>query len=626
MGDPRPMGGQSIPAPRFRVVPGPDDNRMSSYNNRPQRPNIRPNVDSNNQYMYQQDNNNFQRPNIPPRMQYQVRQGIPVQRMQQMNINQRMSPSMMMMPPPHSQQQQHQQRPQMQHQQQTQSELEASEQVNKEKLIRLFRSFCGLCNKTNKSNIPNLLILFERYISGKVDVTEFLQNITSFTNFTPQNNLPAFLENNIGLIRGDFESGKLSVDMFLPNRIAVTEASSSPQSMHASTASPQSHPGPSPGPRPTSSGPSPMQQKLLNEPPNSEPHPRMIVNYSPINQPPASAPSFDQGVRYATVTTSNISDITFQHRNSISETTTSNSPNMFAQPSSIGTTILPPPVTSMSSSSSFQSFQPPVVPEKRIKLELMETSAAVTTVIPSAENKIEQKPADLFPSTSTATEAVADVAFKEISSEQGDVEKCIFDRKAFAARLQRKMPECSAFEEQVLTMLSAFLETKIKSVLDRAYEAAEHRLEQLRVNPAFSQKDDPKMQLRVLEKQEKLEQQKRADVEKEAILKLSKGKGKDTDMLEKAKKIKKADEEAALNREANEAAIAALGSKKRKWQTPKDSGNPSTSQASSSRSRVKQVTMRDLMFVFERDQFAQNTLLYRKMLYGLIPSDNTKQP
>lgn len=103
------------------------------------------------------------------------------------------------------------------------------------------------------------------------------------------------MENNIGLIRGDFETGKLTVEMFLPPRISTTETGSSPQSINASTSSPQSHPGPSPGPRPTSSGPSPMQ-KLLNETPGSEPHPRMAVNYSPLNHPPASAPSFDPGV------------------------------------------------------------------------------------------------------------------------------------------------------------------------------------------------------------------------------------------------------------------------------------------------------------------------------------------
>jgi hypothetical protein len=168
MGDPRPIGVQSVPPPRFRVVPGPDDNRMSSYN-RPQRPNIRPNVvDNNNQYVFhQQDNNNFQRPNVPPRMAYQVRQGIPLQRMQQMNINQRMSPSMMMPPPqsqqpqqPQQQQQQHHPRPQMQQQQQT-SESEPSEEVKKEKLVRIFRTFCNLCNKANKSNIPTLLNLIE---------------------------------------------------------------------------------------------------------------------------------------------------------------------------------------------------------------------------------------------------------------------------------------------------------------------------------------------------------------------------------------------------------------------------------------------------------------------------------
>ena len=133
--------------------------------------------------------------------------------------------------------------------------------------------------------------------------------------------------------------------------------------------------------------------------------------------------------------------------------------------------------------------------------------------------------------------AAPDVAFKEISSDQGDVERSIFDRKAFAARIQQKMPECSAFEEEVLTMLSSHIEMKIRSVLKQTADAAEHRLEQLRVNPTFSLKDDPKAQLRVLEKQEKMEQQRRAEAEKETILKMSKSKGKDNDMLEKAKKV-----------------------------------------------------------------------------------------
>ena len=125
---------------------------------------------------------------------------------------------------------------------------------------------------------------------------DFLQKNAQIVGANIQNNLQPFLESNINLLRGDIELGKVTFDsLFRTPRLPTADSVSSPQSMNASTASPQSHPGPSPGPRPTSSGPSPMQ-RLLNEQPGSDPHPRMSLNYSPLNQPPASAPSFDAGV------------------------------------------------------------------------------------------------------------------------------------------------------------------------------------------------------------------------------------------------------------------------------------------------------------------------------------------
>lgn len=81
-----------------------------------------------------------------------------IQRMQQMNINQRVpSPSLMM---PHPQQQQ-QHRPQMSQPQQQNIDGnggDPSDQVNKDKLIKVLRGFTSLCNKLNKANnIPSLL-------------------------------------------------------------------------------------------------------------------------------------------------------------------------------------------------------------------------------------------------------------------------------------------------------------------------------------------------------------------------------------------------------------------------------------------------------------------------------------
>ena len=66
-----------------------------------------------------------------------------------------------------------------------------------------------------------------------------------------------------------------------------------------------------------------------------------------------------------------------------------------------------------------------------------------------------------------------------------------------------------------------------------------------------------------------------------------------------------------INQQTNEAAKAALSGTKRQW-----AKNTSTT-AALPRPRKRQVTMRDLMYVFERDPIARNTPVYRKMLYGL---------
>lgn len=131
----------------------------------------------------------------------------------------------------------------------------------------------------------------------------------------------------------------------------------------------------------------------------------------------------------------------------------------------------------------------------------------------------------------------SEIAYREIPQEQNVGDKSIFDRQSFAARLRQKMPECASFEESALIMLSDFLEAKLRDVLNGTLFAAEHRLEQLQHNPTFVPVNDPKKQLLVIEKHEKAEKVRRENLEKEAILKMSKGKGKDSEALEKAKQV-----------------------------------------------------------------------------------------
>uniref|UniRef100_A0A915ACH6 TAFH domain-containing protein n=1 Tax=Parascaris univalens TaxID=6257 RepID=A0A915ACH6_PARUN len=185
-----------------------------------------------------------------------------------------------------------------------------------------------------------------------------------------------------------------------------------------------------------------------------------------------------------------------------------------------------------------------------------------------------------------------------------------------ARKIQRAMPDGGQPAEDVLTMISQAAENRLCVVLARLSVIAEHRLEQLRNHPMYQVVDDTRRQLRFLEELDRREHERRENREKEALIRLSKSKSKDKDTLvEKAKQLQRADQEAARNRDANAAAIAALGgvkSQKRSWA---DANNPFEQPVSMGlsapmhRPRTKRVTMRDLQFVLAEDPLTQSSKL-----------------
>lgn len=66
---------------------------------------------------------------------------------------------------------------------------------------------------------------------------------------------------------------------------------------------------------------------------------------------------------------------------------------------------------------------------------------------------------------------------------------------------------------------------------------AEHRLDPLRALPIYKQVDDPRKQLRFMENIERHAFERNENLEREAILKFSKSKGKDKDAMERAKQV-----------------------------------------------------------------------------------------
>ncbi|KAI1723036.1 transcription initiation factor TFIID component TAF4 family domain-containing protein [Ditylenchus destructor] len=237
--------------------------------------------------------------------------------------------------------------------------------------------------------------------------------------------------------------------------------------------------------------------------------------------------------------------------------------------------------------------------------------------------------------TMEATGSVAGTsAVVPISEDQ--LPNTLLNSQALADRIFERMPECEGLEPDVLELISNAAETRLRALAGHLSMASEHRLEPLRLTPYYKQLDEPRKQLRFMEDIEKHAHERRENQEREALLRFSKSKAKDKDAMEKAKQVQKADKEAAMNRDANAAAIAALGGS-RGIKRPGSSntmhqvaGNPIKESASAGlsvqthRPRMKRVTMRDLQFALSSDSFNTSPAVRHRLFLGLRAPTNPR--
>uniref|UniRef100_A0A915Q488 TAFH domain-containing protein n=1 Tax=Setaria digitata TaxID=48799 RepID=A0A915Q488_9BILA len=182
-----------------------------------------------------------------------------------------------------------------------------------------------------------------------------------------------------------------------------------------------------------------------------------------------------------------------------------------------------------------------------------------------------------------------------------------------ARKIQRVMPDGGIPQDEVVAMISQAAEFRLRVMLAKLAIVAEHRLEPLRNHPYYRAIDDTRRQLRFVEELERLEYERRENREKEALIRLSKTKGKDKDTL-----VEKAKQEAARNRDANAAAIAALGGGKinrKPWSETNPFDQPIGAGVSlqTHRPRTKRVTMRDLQLVIAQDPISRTSQLRHRL-------------
>jgi len=204
---------------------------------------------------------------------------------------------------------------------------------------------------------------------------------------------------------------------------------------------------------------------------------------------------------------------------------------------------------------------------------------------------------------------------------------------------------------EVVSLVSHAAQERLKVLAERLGIIAEHRLESLKMNPKYEVTQDVRAQVKFLEELDKLEKKRHEEQEREMLLRAAKSRSKLEDpeqlkLKQKAKEMQRAEMEEARQREANETALMAIGSRRKRLKLDGPSVlSPSSTQSSAGASsslainntpnnhfsnsifntpfgvgsskvstlrRIKRVNMKDLLFLMEQDRCtSKSNFLYR---------------
>ncbi|KAK9956096.1 hypothetical protein ABG768_013850 [Culter alburnus] len=174
----------------------------------------------------------------------------------------------------------------------------------------------------------------------------------------------------------------------------------------------------------------------------------------------------------------------------------------------------------------------------------------------------------------------------------------------------------------VLELLSLATQERLRDLLEKITLVAQHRQISYKDDWRYNQTNDTRSQLKFLEQLERLEKQRREEEEREALLRIARSRSNSEDpeqqrLKQRAKEMQQLELAQMEHRDANLAALAALGPRKRKpLEAPGSGANQLSGSYGQFATRAPiRVTLRDLTFCMEQDPTFRHTLmLYRAFL------------
>ncbi|KAL5251949.1 hypothetical protein ACHWQZ_G014926 [Mnemiopsis leidyi] len=171
----------------------------------------------------------------------------------------------------------------------------------------------------------------------------------------------------------------------------------------------------------------------------------------------------------------------------------------------------------------------------------------------------------------------------------------------------------STFAADVKQMLSHALEARMKDLMERLVSINHNRLDLRKQDDQVIAVSDVRAQLKVLQQIQLEETKRRTERERAQLLKEAKSRSKQTNSEAKAKAKQVALEEEQLirQREANETALAAIGSRKRPKSDLPD--NLTSAGPTNHRFRSHRINMKDIVFLCENDMWLKQSKLLFKL-------------
>ncbi|XP_067273205.1 transcription initiation factor TFIID subunit 4 [Pseudorasbora parva] len=175
----------------------------------------------------------------------------------------------------------------------------------------------------------------------------------------------------------------------------------------------------------------------------------------------------------------------------------------------------------------------------------------------------------------------------------------------------------------VLELLSLATQERLRDLLEKLTAVAQHRQISYKDDWRYSQTNDTRSQLKFLEQLERLEKQRREEEEREALLRIARSRANSEDpeqqrLKQRAKEMQQLELAQMEHRDANLAALAALGPRKRKpLEAPGSGANQLLGSYGQFATRAPiRVTLRDLTFCMEQDPTFRHSLMLYKTFLG----------